>query len=124
MPIDDLGEMYVPADIPEAAQEAMAKQLVTDWVNSRRRTEDGDMPMFAESSADTYIDGARLPEDMLASRAEVGRDENDDLPEKTTLRRHLQAGAPWLFTDTVSLDTPCATPLSMPHPGSVSVIRC
>ena len=59
--IEYLGEMYVPADIPEAAQEAMVKQQVTDWVNSRPRTEDGDVLLFAESSVEAYIDGARFP---------------------------------------------------------------
>ena len=78
----------------------MVKQQVTDWVNSRPRTEDGDVFLFAESSVETYIDGARFPEDMLASREEVGRAAKGDLAVKTTLRRPLQAGEPWLFTDT------------------------
>lgn len=55
--------------------------------------------MFEESSVEAYIDGASFHEDMLASQEEVGRDANGDLAEKTTLRRPLQAGEPWLLTD-------------------------
>lgn len=36
--IEALGDLYVPADNPEAAQEAVVKPQVVDWVNRRPRT--------------------------------------------------------------------------------------
>ena len=102
----DLGEVHVPANLPDSEQTAEARRQVLDFVKGLVPTPTGEYILAEESGVLTIL-AADFPEGLTLNRETVSRSADGAMAVRAVMLRPLQEAKPWLFADTFKPHAMC-----------------